>query len=288
MRYGGNTLCVEVRTADGTLLILDAGSGLFPLGRHLQATESPPLQVHILLSHTHWDHIQGLPFFAPAHEAGNRVCVWAPKEPKRSIQDLLESQLLFSNAPYHLESMAGQFQFRELGEEEFRIGEVRIKTQFLNHTVLCLGYRIEADGQVLVHCTDVEPHLGRLLRRDHRDSGRRLRDRSAMRAGILHREDARLVSFAQGADLYIQDSMYTAEEYISRRGWGHSPCDFATDVALAAEVRRFVIFHHDPDHGDEFLEEMIESCRERASQYEAPPQILGAREGLELDLSACP
>lgn len=288
VRYGGNTLCVEVRTADGTLLILDAGSGLFALGRHLQATELRPLQAHILLTHTHWDHIQGLPFFAPAHEAGNRVCVWAPKEPRRSIRDLLESQLVFSNAPYHLESMAGQLQFRELAEEEFRIGDVRITTQFLNHTVLCLGYRIEADGQVLVHCTDVEPHLGRLLRRDHRDSGRRLGDRSAMRAGILHREDARLVSFARGADLYIQDSMYTSEEYVSRRGWGHSSCDFATDVALAAEVRRFVMFHHDPDHEDDFLEGMLESCRERVSQYEAPPQILGAWEGLELELSACP
>jgi len=126
--------------------------------------------------------------------------------------------------------------------------------------------------------------LGRLLRSDCRDLGRLRRDRSAMREAILHREDARLVSFARGADLYIQDSMYTSEEYSLRRGWGHSPCDFATDVALAAEVRRFVLFHHDPDHEDEFLERMLESCRERVSHYEDPPQILGAWEGLELEL----
>ncbi len=284
VRHGGNTLCVEVRTADGALLILDAGSGIFPLGLHLDRTESRPLQAHLLLTHTHWDHIQGLPFFTPAHVPGNQLCVWAPRDPRRTIRELLEAQASCNNIPYHLETMAGQLLFRELAEEEFCIGKTRIRTQFLNHTVLCLGYRIEADGQVLVHCTDVEPHLGGLLRKDRKDSGLASRDRSAMREGIMHREDARLVSFARGADLYIQDSMYTPEEYSSRRGWGHSPCDFAIDVALAAEVRRFVLFHHDPDHEDAFLDAMVETCRERAARYQDPPQVLGAWEGLEIDL----
>lgn len=280
VRYGGNTLCVEVRAADGTLIVLDGGSGLFPLGRRLLASEPRPIQAHIMLTHTHWDHIQGIPFFGPIYEEGNLVRVYAPRDPKTPLRQLLEGQMSFHNAP----APSPAVEYVELDEQEFTIGSVRVVTQYLNHTALCLGYRLEADGRVLTHCTDVEPHARSLLRSDSGDLGRVRKDRWGKVRAILHREDARLVSFAQGSDLHIQDSMYTPEEYPSKLGWGHSPCDFSTDVALAAEVRRFVLFHHDPEHDDEFVDAMVERCRQRVSRFDEPPEVFGAWEGLEIDL----
>jgi phosphoribosyl 1,2-cyclic phosphodiesterase len=282
VRYGGNTSCIEVRSEAGTLLILEGGSGLYRLGRHLMEHEPRPIQGYILLSHTHWDHIQGLPFFGPAYEEGNRFQLMAPRDPETPLQKIIAGAMSFENPPYSLDRILPQVEFQPLDEGVYQLGDIKVTAQFVNHTAICMGYRLEADGRVLTYCSDVEPSARRFLRSDSGDLGEVRRDPSGKVQAILHREDARLVALAQGAHVYIQDAQYTPEEYQSHRGWGHSPCDFATDVALAAEVGRFVLFHHDPAHTDEFIDRMVESCRRRAARFDGAPEILAAAEGLEL------
>lgn len=283
VRYGGNTSCIEVRSSRGTLVILEGGSGLFPLGRHLARTEPRPVRGYLLLTHTHWDHIQGIPHFEPAYEAGNRFTLYAPRDPNAPLEEVMRRQMS-DNPPRSLERIRPQMDFVEISEGRFELDDIRVTAMYLNHTALTLGYRLEADGKVVTHATDVEPSARSLLRSDSGDLARVRRDRHGKVRAILHREDARLVEFAQGSDVYIQDSQYTPEEYPSHVGWGHSPCDFSTDVALAAEVRCFYLFHHDPNHSDDFIDEMVDRCRRRAARFEDAPEIYGAAEGLEVEV----
>jgi phosphoribosyl 1,2-cyclic phosphodiesterase/DNA-binding response OmpR family regulator len=266
VRYGGNTSCVEVRTRDGTLLILDCGTGAHGLGHALEAAKAGPLRGHILISHTHWDHIQGFPFFTPLFVEGNEWDVYAPRGLRESVRETLAGQMQYAYFPVSLEQFAATVRFHDLVEGVFTIENVRVTARYLNHPALTLGYRLEADGVVLVYATDHEPHSRALAAGD---------------ASALAGEDRRHVEFLAGADLVIHDAQYTGAEYAEKIGWGHSPVESVVAAARAAGARRLVLFHHDPLRDDEALDRLVAAARQQAG---SALEVMAAAEGQTLEV----
>lgn len=270
VRYGGNTSCVEVRTADGTLLVLDAGTGLRPLGDALLADERGPRRGHILITHTHWDHIQGFPFCRPLFLAGWEWDVYAPRGFGRSLRDTLAGQMQYTYFPVALDALGAVLRYHDLVEGEFRIGDVRIVARYLNHPALTLGYRIEAGGTVLVYATDHEcfsPAAARM--------GRPL----ASLLGDVDARERRHAEFVGGADLLIHDAQYTAAEYAERVGWGHSTVEYVARLAMQADVRQLALFHHDPRREDAEIDRLLASARAWARDAGSDLGITAAAEG---------
>jgi len=213
LRYGGNTSCVEVRTADGTLIVLDCGTGAHGLGRALAASGERPVRGHLLITHAHWDHIQGFPFFALWFAPGNEWDIYAPGRLGPAIEATLAGQMQYTYFPITLAQCGATIRFHDQAETTFGLGSVRVVGQYLNHPALALGYRVEADDAVVVYAVDHEPH--------GRDPAGPL-PRAAGGAAV-HREDQRHVQFLAGADLVIHDAQYTAAEYPQKMNWGPHP-----------------------------------------------------------------
>src|SRR5215468_3875525 len=271
VRYGGNTSCVEVRAADGTLIILDCGTGAHDLGRSLVMSGERPVRGHFLLTHTHWDHIQGFPFFAPLFIQGNEFDVYAAQGLGQRLEDTLAGQMEYTYFPVTLGQLGATIRYHDLTEGTFDLGAVQVTARYLNHPGIALGYRLEAGGVAMVYATDHEPH------------SRHQRDVSGSALVLpVHREDQRHVEFLAGADLVIHDAQYTLEEYPSKLSWGHSPAELAVDFALAAGVKRLALFHHDPLRDDAALDQLVESCRQRAA---AGLDVFAAAEGQTIELA---
>lgn len=275
LRYGGNTSCVEVWADDGTLLIFDCGTGARELG--LALARSGPLRARLLVGHTHMDHIQGLPFFLPAFVPGSHLTIYGPAGIDRSLPTAIGGQMEYAYFPVPMNNLPAQLDFRELGEGEFSVGDVRIRTQYLNHTVPSVGYRVQAGDAALVYATDHEPHARSLWRPDRPDGAF---DLSAM----LHAGDVHHAEFLRDADLVIHDSQYTAEEYPVKVGWGHATVEYAVDVALAARVKRLALFHHDPTRSDRALDHTLGTCRAYVARWGGQLEVFAAAEGDEVTL----
>lgn len=259
VRYGGNTSCVEVRVA-GHRLIFDGGTGLRVLGQTLLS--QMPLEAHMFFTHSHWDHIQGFPFFVPAFVKGNRFKIYGAIAPDGStIEQRLNSQMLHPNFPVPLQIMGADLSFTDLEVgEPVQIGEVLVENNLLNHPGEAVGYRVSWQGHAVAYITDTEHFPDRV--------------------------DAHVVKLAKDADLLIYDATYTDEEYYSEKtskvGWGHSTWQEAVKVAKAARVKKLVVFHHDPLHSDDFMDRIKEQT---AAQF---PNSVVAWEGLEIDVLATP
>ena len=210
IHYGGNTLCHEIRTARGTLVIIDCGTGLHGLGLKLLSGGGRGLAGHILISHTHWDHIQGVPFFAPFFVPGNKWDIYGPKGLNQSLRDTLAGQMQHTYFPITPDEFGASIRYHDLLEGTFEIDDIKVTTQYLNHPALTLGYRLEADGATVVYCCDHEP-FSRDVAEGHREF-----------FGL----DQQHADFIEGADLLIHDAQYTAGEYPSKVGWGHSSIEF--------------------------------------------------------------
>lgn len=271
-RFGGNTSCVEVVTNDGHRIIFDCGTGARLLGVHLMATQPKPITGTILLSHTHWDHIQGFPFFAPLLMAGNRFTVYAPQGAGRSLSEVLSGQMEYTYFPVELGQLGADIDYVDLVEGEYELPGFRLTTHFLNHPANTLGYRIEADGVSLCYLCDHEPYWEKLWRSDA-EPGKL--------ESILHAGDRRHAKFMKDADVVIHDAQYTPEEYPDKKNWGHSTYSFVVQIAAAAHVKRLFLTHHDPAHGDAFVDRIEQRSCEIATSLRSPIRISCAREGYE-------
>ena len=265
-RFGGNTSCVELRANDGTIIVLDCGTGARELGLNLLQHGPRPLRVHLFIGHTHWDHIQGFPFFAPAFIPGAEVNVYAPLGFQKSLGEAMAGQMEYSYFPVKLKDLRSRIHFTELDEGFFRVGDVLVETQYLNHTAPTLAYRLTHGNASVAYVTDHEPYW------------------KPGRNGFGHPGDSRHVSFLKGVNLVIHDAQYTEDEYRSRIGWGHSPIRYATDIALAAGVQRLALFHHDPTHDDVTMERLETEAREQVSSVSGGLDVFASYEGLELEV----
>ena len=259
--YGGNTSCVEVELADGTILILDAGSGIRELGQRLLEQEHGT--VYICLTHLHLDHVEGLGFFSPLWRAGWKLRFWGPPSATTTLRERVSRYLSPPLFPIGLSEAPAEAVFEDAPREPWRVGSAVIEAQTVEHRGPTLGYRIEEDGQVLAYVPDHEPYLTAALD-----------DEPKWISGW---------AVAAGADLLLHDSQYTEEEYSQRVGWGHSAVGHAAAFARAAGVRQLAMFHHDPMRSDRELESLYDEVAQGVGDDQEPPLI--AREGMQIALS---
>ena len=272
VRYGGNTSCVEIVTDAGARFIIDCGTGARSLGGQMMASGTKGIEATLLLSHTHWDHIQGFPFFTPAFIKGNKFTVCGPNGANVSLPEVLAGQMEYTYFPVELAQLGAAIDFRDLSEGTFEIAGARITTKFLNHPAISLGYRIEADGATVLYLSDHEPYWEPLWRSDA-EPGRV--------ESILHDEDRRHALFMRDADIVIHDAQYTPEEYPTKKGWGHSTYSYVTQMAAAMGVKRLFLTHHDPTHNDDFLARLEEKAQEMAGILPSRLNVSCAREETE-------
>lgn len=277
LHYGGNTSCVEVRTDDGTLIILDSGTGIRELGEKL-LREEREIHGHVFLSHTHWDHIQGWPFFTPAFLPHNEFTIHALAGIQDSLEAVLANQMEHQYFPIRFDALAAKVNVQEIREGKTLLDRVKVSVHYLNHTCVCLGYRIEAAGKAVIYTTDTEPHGLVLLSGDAKEP------EADRQPHLAHERDRELAAFVEGADLLIMDAQYTDAEYPGKIGWGHSTTGFTTDIGVLGGVKRLALFHHDPLHGDEALDRMVAQARGQAARYGSDIQIIGASEGDTIEL----
>jgi CheY-like chemotaxis protein/phosphoribosyl 1,2-cyclic phosphodiesterase len=271
VRYGGNTSCVEVRGGDGTLIVLDCGTGAHGLGQALVAAQAQPCNGHLLIGHTHWDHIQGFPFFAPLFVPGNRWDIYAPGAMGRALERTLSGQMEHTYFPVTLAQLGATIRYHDIAECTFAIGPVRVTAQYLNHPALTLGYRLEEEGNAVVYAVDHEPNAPNPAARGAGEPAR-------------HGEDQRHIDFLAGADLVIHDTQYTIAEYPQKTGWGHTPAEWAVDYAIAAGAKRLALTHHDPLRDDAGVDRVLELCRMRATG--SGLDVFAAAEGQEIRFAA--
>jgi len=241
IRYGGNTSCVGVTLSDGSMLALDAGTGIRSLGNALAAE---PTRLHILLTHLHLDHIQGLVFFAPAFRAQTEIVIWGPSSPEASLRDRISRYISAPLSPVEVRELPCDVSFRHCPQAEWEIGPARIRTASVAHRGPTLGYRIDDAGSSLAYIPDHEPALGADI-----DT---LEDEWISGLGLAH-----------NASLLIHDGQYTDDEYPDHLGWGHSSLSHAISFARRAGAERTLLFHHDPMHSDAQLDELAREARER-------------------------
>jgi phosphoribosyl 1,2-cyclic phosphodiesterase len=272
MRYGGNTSCVELRHGD-QIFILDAGTGIRELGNQL-LSEFPtqPLTLHVFISHTHWDHIQGFPFFLPAYQAKNTIHLYGPPGRDKSLDEILTIQMDSDYFPVELGAMSADIHVHEL-REDVTIGPLEVKNFYLNHPALCLAYRISDGKRHFVYATDNEPYQGTLFRHTQLSSAA---------TDFPTYLDEKFVDFMLGADLLVGEAQYTNEEYVEKRGWGHSTVESLVRFAVQADVKTLALFHHDPMHNDDFVDAMVRDANNLVEHFKGKTKCIGAYEGLEL------
>jgi len=281
--YGGNTACIEVR-ADGEIIIMDAGSGIRPLGLRLaEEAQGRPLSLTLLISHTHWDHIQGFPFFAPAYNPKNQLRILGYEGAHAGLLTILSSQMESPYFPVGWKQLPSNIVLEEQKTLSFQIGAVECQAAPLNHPGICMGYRVNTSCGSVAYLPDNEP-----FQRYKYSSGAPSPPGSTEVIEYARRMDQKLVDFIQGVDVLIVDSQYDATEYQTRVGWGHGCLDDVVALAVHGNVKRLFLFHHDPGHDDIKISQMVGWSRDFVSALGEPMIVDAAREGLEVVLKAAP
>jgi len=279
VRYGGNTPCVEVRLPDDELIILDAGTGIRNLGESLiEGGES--IKAYILVSHPHWDHIQGFPFFKPAFVSGNELTIVGGETDTVTLQKMISDQMNKIYFPIQLNELKAKLKFRRVQEEEISVYDAQVKTIYVNHPTFAMGYRITHGGKSLVYISDNEP-FDRKVARDIRNVEKKIVEKYDRIKGDPNQ---RIFDFVRNADVLIHDTTYTPEEYVDRVGWGHSHYLFTLKVAAEGNVKRLVLFHHDPAHDDDKVDDILKKCKKEIQSRKYKFDCFAAAEGMEIQV----
>jgi phosphoribosyl 1,2-cyclic phosphodiesterase len=277
LRHGGNTTCVEVR-ADGEIIVLDAGSGIRSLGIALEKEfHSEPIKLSLLITHAHWDHIQGLPFFAPAYEKKNEIRVRGYDGVDTSFGEIMAEPMKAPFFPIAMRELSARIDIRKLTEMEFSAGKVQVRARFVNHPGVCAGYRLFTSAGSIAFLPDHEPY--RFL---HSAKPNHMSPEQAKKTA--EEERTGLVEFLHGSDILILDAQYTDSEYDTHVGWGHGSVSSAVSLALDAKVHRLLLFHHDPSHDDAKVDAMVDDARRLVRDSEKELEVDAAREGEEVFL----
>jgi len=286
VKYGGNTPCIELRFKKlNRLIIIDAGSGLRELGIHMMANDLPkgPINTEIFLSHTHWDHIMGFPFFIPIYVPGSKLKVYGPVSYEGDTLDkIVGGQLTYRYFPVRYAELGADIDYIDLKEGRYNLEDgISLAAKYLNHPILCLGYRFEYEGKVLCTAYDTEPFRN-LFCTDPADPSY---DEAMAEEGSLVAEEQNrmLEEFFRDADLLIHDSQYTQQEYESSKiGWGHTSYEYAIAAARRAGVKKMALFHHEPIRTDDQMEELDKQYCGEGKQGDL--EVFFAREGMEIDI----
>jgi len=276
-KFGGNTSCLQV-LGGPDVIVLDAGTGIRELGLEL-IRQKKPLRVHLLLTHTHWDHIQGFPFFSPIYFPGNEIFVYGPRALEKSLEDALMVQMQYAYFPVRGVELAAKVKFNELDEETFKIGDMEFTTKSMNHPIRVLAYRF-SDGKTSgIYTGDNEPYYDVLEAKTGRP------DTSSHRRREFIKEcNDRVADFVRGSDLLIADSQYTDEEYESKRGWGHSSIGYVLDLAAKSDVKKVALFHHEPTHDDRRMDQIEKQAIAAGRKLSKKLKVVVAREGKTYDV----
>jgi phosphoribosyl 1,2-cyclic phosphodiesterase len=287
-RYGGNTTCIQVIRESGPLIIIDSGTGIRALADHLMASGKPPFDIRMLITHTHWDHIHGFPFFTPIYTPGSKVQVYGigPLREGKGFEQVMRDQMSYSYFPVENTMLDNVVEYHDFNrmfpdgvEKRFELCEgVNVRIKLTNHPVYCAAYRIEADGKSFIFTGDHEPWP--------EDQGGR---DTAAHYRVMN---SRMVEFMRGADLVAIDTTYTKAEYESesapeqsKRGWGHSWFEYNIGMAREAGVKRMAFTHHDPSRTDDALDRLMEKEYLPQGRKQAPDtEFFAAREGMEIEL----
>jgi CheY-like chemotaxis protein len=264
-RYGGNTPCVSVEVGGEPLYIFDCGSGIKRLSDRIMAGGSQRFSARIFISHTHWDHINTVPFFAPLYVRGNQIEIFGPYQGDLTIERAVSAQMESVYFPVTVREFGARLMFRDLREETLEFGPVRIDTMLLSHPGYCLGYKLTARGRTICYVTDNELYLAG----DPRHNPRYFEQ---------------LVSFVRHADVLITDTTYRDSEYPSKVDWGHSCVSQVAELASRAQVKRLHLFHHDPDHTDALIDLKLKEAREALERLGAKVQCDAPAEETTLPL----
>lgn len=267
VRYGGNTSCTEVRVGD-TLIIIDCGTGVRELGISLiDEFQDKAIRGYIFIGHTHWDHIQGFPFFNPLYQARNRFDIHSARGAHhKSIERVLRGTMASDYFPVPLDKLACKLNFIEMNGCADLPG-VKVRYHPLNHPGGAIGFRVESQGRVLSYVSDHET-VSRQFGADAKNLAK----------------DKALLDFVRGSDLFICEAQYSEAEYGTKKGWGHSTFNDVIDRAIAAEVKRLILFHHDPTHDDDMMDVYLQHCQERVRRAGSQLVCSAAQEGRRIEL----
>ncbi|MFT5164363.1 MAG: phosphoribosyl 1,2-cyclic phosphodiesterase [Alteromonadaceae bacterium] len=272
--YGGNTTCHEVRPTSGELIIIDGGTGIRQLGNELLA--HLPVKVNIFITHTHWDHIQGLPFFLPLFIPGNTIDIYGSFDPvyMKDLRSILSQQMEYCYFPVRECELAATINYHHLkGGETVQIGSAKITSIVTNHPVLNFGYKVEDSGKVFFFTGDYEPPVNIYDPEDEEYEGYQ---------ELINEQQGFLVDFIKGADVMIADSQYTMQEYPAKKGWGHGTFESNVELARVAKIKQMHFTHHDPTRTDAQLEAIYADI---LAQDDLPEtEFLLAKEGTVIDL----
>jgi phosphoribosyl 1,2-cyclic phosphodiesterase len=258
VRYGGNTSCIEIRHGDD-IIILDAGTGLRGLGQSLLGEfKGRPLNLTLLLTHTHWDHIQGLPFFGPIYDPQCRLRILGCEGARKGLVAALTGQMESTYFPVPFDKLPSNIDIEELKDFNFAIGAVLVRAQRANHPGVCVGYRLFSPDGLVAFFPDTEPRAGG--------------------------DDPAMIDFVREADVLILDSQYDRAEYKTHTGWGHGCVDDSVNLAIKAGVKKLVLFHHDPDHDDCRMDGLVKHARQLAAKSRSKLKVDGACEGMVIRL----